>query len=170
MALSANSFCSNCPNGRKPISQKLYFNHLSDWLSKCDWAWIFNSRFSALKLIHKSWLNTLKSFEVISQMSLTKWGECIGMDNNYIKCLCKMKKETLGATEGCSRDILSSDCAWGGTIPFTASWQAGKYRICTFSEKSLILHEYLLVSVLAGLPSFGQYSVPIADTFTRHGL
>lgn len=170
MALSANSFCSNCPSGRKPILQKLYFNHLSDWLSKCDWAWIFNSRFSALKPIHKSWLNTLKSFEAISQTLLKKWGECIGIENIYIKCLCKIKEETLGAAEGCSRDILSSDCAWRGTIPLTASWQAGKYRICTFSEKSSVLLEYLLGSVSAGLPYFGQYSVPIANTLMRQGL
>lgn len=151
------------------MSQKLYFNHLSDWLSKCNWAWIFNSRFSALKPIHKSWLNTLKSFEVISQMLLTKGGECVGMDNDYIKCLCKMKEEALGAAEGCSRDIPSSDHAWGDTVSFTASWQAGKYRACTFSEKS-VLHEYLLGSFLAGLPQFGQYSVPISDTFMRQGL
>lgn len=75
----------------------------------------------------------------------------------------------VGASESCSRDILSSGCAWGGYCTIH-SFMASREVSLHFSEMSLLLHEYLFGSVLAGLPHLGQYSLPVANTLVRQGI
>lgn len=83
------------------------------------------------------------------------------MDKDNIKCLSKMKQESLGARGGCSRDILSCHCARGSPIPFIASWQVGKYRVSLFLKKHYFSMNTSLTLSQLGCLTLGTSQSPL---------